>query len=94
MPNHDFDKELQGLNDRLSTLEHRAARSTEAFVTNDLGVPDYDGHRRAHSDMIEKEKVVTSYQRDITKKVLEWLTVGAVALMGGSALEWIKAHIK
>ena len=93
-PNHDSDKEIQDMNTRLSALEHKSARAAEAFVKNDLGVPDYDGHRRAHGDMIEQDKVVQGYKRDTTKKVLEWLTVGAGVLIGQGALEWIKAHLK
>ena len=86
--------DLLGLNDRTQTLEHSCSRMREAFVKNDLGNPDYDGHRVAHASAIDKAKVVSGYQRDMTKKVLEWILVAVGVLIGQGALEWIKAHLK
>lgn len=87
-------KEMERLNARVDTLEHSCSRIREAFVKNDLGSPDYDGHRVAHATAIEKAKVVQGYQRDTTKKALEWLLVGVAVLLGQGVMDWIRAHLK
>ena len=92
--NQNFEKDIAGLNDRVSMLEHKAVRSAEAFVKNDLGVPDYDGHRKSHLDSIEQEKVMTGYKRTMTQRLLEWCLAGIGVLLGVGALDWIKAHLK
>lgn len=92
--NQDFERDISGLNDRVSMLEHKAARAAEEFVKNDLGVPDYDGHRRAHLDSMEQAKVVAGYKRTMTQRLLEWCLAGVGVLLGAGALDWIKAHLK
>lgn len=92
--NLDFDKEVQNLNNRVADLEHKFARMREAFVVNDLGIADYDGHRRGHTKLIEQDKVVTSYKRTITGNALWAATAGAAVLLGQALLEWLKAHLK
>lgn len=92
--NQDSDQKWAGIERRVTTLEGSLSRTNEAFVKNDLGTPDYDGHRKAHSEMIDDARVISSYKRDMTKKVLEWLMVGAAVLIGQGALEWLKGHLK
>lgn len=92
--NQDFEKDIGGLNDRVSALEHKTARAAEAFIKNDLGVPDYDGHRKAHLDSMEQAKVVAGYKRTMTQRLLEWGLAGIGVLLGAGALDWIKGHIK
>lgn len=87
-------KDIEKLNSRVDTLEHSCSRMREGFPKNDLGNPDYDGHRVAHVNSIERSKVVSGYQRDMTKKVLEWILVAVGVLIGQGALEWVKAHLK
>lgn len=87
-------KDVDDINTRVQTLEHSCSRIREAFVKNDLGNPDYDGHRVAHATAIDKAKVVQGYQRDMTKKVLEWLLVAVAVLIGQGALDWIRGHLK
>lgn len=87
-------KELEAMEARVQALEIGVSRMREAFVKNDLGVPDYDGHRVAHFNEIERSKVVDGYKRDLTKRILEWMLVAVSVLIGQGAIEWIKGHIK
>lgn len=87
-------KDVDMLNTDVQELKHRMARMREGFVKNDLGNPDYDGHRVSHASSIEKAKVVQGYQRDMTKRAMEWLLVAVGVLIGQGAIEWVKAHIK
>ena len=92
--NHNFEKDIQDLNARVSAIEHKSARTVEAFVKNDLGVPDYDGHRKAHIEMIEQAKVVSGYKRTLTQRILDgWLAVAGL-LLGAGAIDWLRVHIK
>ena len=43
---------------RRATDCEQCAQIIKAFVVNDLGEPDFDGHRKAHAQMIEAEKVL------------------------------------
>ena len=61
---------------------------------DDLGLPDYDGHRSNEKARIEEAKVLDGYKQTATKKFLEWLVVGAVAIFGAGVVEWVKTHIK
>lgn len=79
---------------QISSLDIRYSRISEAFVKNDLGAPDYDGHRVAHGTAIEQSKVVAGYKRDLTKRVLEWMLVAVAVLIGQGAMDWLKGHIK
>lgn len=93
--NQDCDcNDLAALDKRVQVLEHGFARQKEAFIKNDLGVPDYDGHRVAHFNAVEQSKVLNGYKRDLTKRVLEWALVAVAVLIGQGALDWIKTHMK
>ncbi len=87
-------EDLTALDKRVQVLEHGFARQKEAFIKNDLGIPDYDGHRVAHYNAVQQAKVLEGYKRDMTKRVLEWILVAAGVLLGQGLLEWIKAHLK
>lgn len=87
-------KDVDGIHTRLESVEHSHNRMKEAFVKNELGLPDYDGHRVREAATIDKAKVVQGYQRDMTKRVLEWVMVAVGVLIGKGALEWLQAHLK
>ena len=87
-------KEVEDVNARLSVVEHSHGSMREAFIQNDLGKPDYDGHRRGHKQLVKDAEVVEGYQADATKKVLGAVAIGVVTLTITGALEWIKAHIR
>lgn len=89
-----IEADVLGLNTRLQKLEHSHARMQEAFVNNDLGLPDYDGHRNDHKVRIEESKVVDGYKRDATKRVIDIL-IGAVAVIFGLGfVEWVRSNLK
>lgn len=89
-----LEADVLDLNNRVQKIEHSHARMQEAFVKNDLGLPDYDGHRTDHKVRIEESKVVDGYKRDATKRVIDIL-IGAVAVIFGLGfVEWIRTHLK
>lgn len=66
---------LTAIEKRLDSIEHRLDAMSAAFVVNDLGKPDYDGHRKAHLDMLKTAAQMDAYMSEGAKKV-----IGAVVL--------------
>lgn len=89
-----LEADILGLNNRLQALEHTCARMREAFVKNDLDLPDYDGHRNAHNAMITQAAVVEGYKQDATKKVFGWVLASLAGMFLVGFFDWIKGHLK
>ena len=73
----DFENSTQA---RRATDCERCAQIVKGFVVNDLGEPDFDGHRKAHIQMIEAEKILKSYKTEATKKVIGWVVAALLGL--------------
>lgn len=56
------------------------AAMSKAFPKNDLGDPDFDGHRREHLGRREYDKVLNEYKVDVTKKVI-WAALGLLGVL-------------
>lgn len=82
------------LNNRIQKIEHSHGRMQEAFIKNDLGLPDYDGHRSDHKFRKEEAQVVEGYKRDATKRLIDIIMGGAAAIFVLGFIEWIRSHIK
>lgn len=66
---------------RLDLLEQRYEYARSAFPTNDLGKPDYDGHRRIHNELSDQSKIVQGYKVDVTRTIFNYIVVGLLALL-------------
>lgn len=83
---------IKTLNGRVSLLEHRSGYVSSAFPQNDLGKPDYDGHRKAHIDMIADAKVVAGYKQAMTSKVLGVIVTVVLTLLASGVVTFIAQH--
>ncbi len=81
---------LTDIRERGVRMEQKLDSMTTAFVKDDLGRPDYDGHRRAHSAMVKQAETIESFKMDATKKVLIALFVFIAGLMGSGFLSQLK----
>lgn len=90
----DLEADVLSLNNRLQSLEHSTVRIREGFLKNDLGLPDYDGHRTAHKSMVEQASVIDGYKRDATKTVVGWLLAAVVGMFSVGFFDWFKSHLK
>lgn len=79
---------------RLNDLERKHLQIDRSFVKDDLGTPDYEGHRKAHLSLIEAEKVLDGYKQEATKKVLGWFVALLLGAMGSALLVWLQANLK
>ena len=71
--------DMQSLNRRILALEGAVERINTAFVRNDLGLPDYDGHRVDHVTRVARSKDMDGYLQEVTKFLLR----GAIVVLFG-----------
>lgn len=91
VPNNDeLWKHITELNDRLSLIEHRHGYVSSAFPQNDLGKPDYDGHRKAHIQLVEDSKVVQSYKSEVTKTILSIVAGALLTMLASGFIQSLK----
>lgn len=65
-----------------------------AFVKDDLGTPDTEGHRKAHLKLIETEHVINGYKNEATKKIITWLLAIFLGAMSSGVMLWLRDHLK
>lgn len=82
------------IREQVEIIERRQAETVSAFPANDLGKPDYDGHRRSHKKLSDNELLMEGYKSEATKKVLGLLVVFVVGLIASGLLSRLTEHIK
>lgn len=65
---------------RINELKIEQDLLKRAFLKDDLGTPDYEGHRKSHGVIATSEKVVQEYKVGMTKDFIK-IFVGAVCGM-------------
>ena len=80
--------DVRMLNIRLTALETDVAQLKTAFVLNDRGSEDYDGHRKDHFERSKAAEDAAQTMRvlktDATRSLLKWLlTIAAGIFMLG-----------
>ncbi len=79
---------------RLEDLERSRNEIGSAFVRNDLSKADFDGHRRAHLELIKTAALMDGYKHKATETVMTWVVRGALALILAGLIAWSGGHIK
>ena len=77
------DEEVRSLKKRLEVLEAKVAAVETAFLRNDLGLPDYDAHRRSMKAEVTGSERLGEYKHEATKKL-----IAAAILALGSLLSY------
>lgn len=88
------DKMLQTVLDGQEEIKELLRCIDRAFPKNDIGEPDYDGHRKAHKDMIDHARRSEEDKRESAGKVRNALIIGAGSLGLTALWEYLKAHLK
>ena len=82
------------MQDHCNKFEARITALERAFVQDDLGNPDIEGHRKAHLASIEASKVVDSYKSEATKKIIGWAVAAMLAGLVAGFVSYLKDHLK
>ena len=82
--------DMQALNRRLLAVEENIRRLNTAFLRNDLGEPDYDGHRVSHSSSVRKSEKYGGFLEKVTEYIIMGVlgVIGAIFLLG--ITPWLK----
>lgn len=64
-------EEVIELKQRVSFLENEIEKISSAFVNNDLGKPDYDGHRKSHIVINQASENMEGYKNYTVKNVIK-----------------------
>ena len=66
---------------------------TKAFILNDIGEPDYDGHRKSHLELEKTAKLMQEYKQDATKKIISSVAVFLLGVFAMGFLEYAKMKL-
>lgn len=73
--------DVRDINIRLARVEHDVVQIKTAFLRNDLGAEDYEGHRIDHhtrkKDAEKKAEALSNYKYEATRKII----MGAIAVV-------------
>ncbi len=78
------------IRDRVIALEGTHKHVSEAFVKDDLGQPDYHGHRKAHLQMIKDTEVVAGYKQDATKRIIGFVIAAVLGMLAAGFIEALR----
>jgi hypothetical protein len=62
---------MQRMQEDLRDIKHGMGTIRTAFVRNDLGLPDYEGHRQAHLGMVRKAEEIDKIKTARGEKVTD-----------------------
>lgn len=80
---------LRDLKDRFDNFEREIGSHKEAFVVDDLGKPDFHGHRKSHLKIDSNSKLMDSYKTDVTKQILAVAIAFAIGLFGSGFKDYL-----
>ena len=84
---------LDEIKDCLEEIKGTMKSLTRAFPANDLGEPDFDGHRTAHRKMMEREKRIEDDKEGAIKHVRNATLIGGGTIMLTALWEYIKVKV-
>ena len=90
---HYSDKKFNEIVDSLDEIKDMIKNVNRAFPANDLGEPDFDGHRNAHRKMMEREKRIEDDKEGAIKHVRNATLIGGGTILLTALWEYIKVKV-
>ena len=78
------------INERTRVIESTLKSQSSAFIINDLGSPDYDGHRKSHLKLENEAKLVENYKKNVSETIIKWAVGIFLVIMVSGLGETIK----
>lgn len=82
------------IRDRLESVERQQLEHVTAFAVNDLNKPDFDGHRRSHTELKKSKEIMDSYKQDATKNVISIVVIFLIGVFSSGLLTKIVGLLK
>lgn len=82
------------LKQRLASVERKQGEMTNAFLLNDLGLPDFDGHRKDHLAIRKASEVMSRYKIGATEKIIGVIIIAVLGLLNTGILTKLIEVIK
>lgn len=80
---------LQKMEGDIREIKHGMGTFRTAFIRNDLGEPDYEGHRQAHLGMVKKHETIDRMKDAGTLKVVGIV----VTIVAGIFMSGLGVHL-
>ena len=87
------DAKFSEIAESLEEIKGMIKSVNRAFPANDLGEPDFDGHRTAHRRMIEREKRIEDDKEGAIKHVRNATLIGGGTILLTALWEYIKVKV-
>lgn len=81
--------DIFNVSNRLHILELKVDNLQQAFLKNDVGGMDFDGHRRYHEERIAQAGKLDEYKHEATKKIIGVVLGLAITAAGGAVIKLI-----
>lgn len=79
--NPDYCTTVADMRLRIAAVERKQGEMTTAFLLNDLGSPDYDGHRKDHLAIRKAGEVMSRYKIGATEKIIGVIVIAVLGLL-------------
>ena len=83
-------RRMMAVEERTAKLERIAELHNTAFVKNDLGQPDFDGHRKAHLLLLKAAETMDDFKAEGAKNIVKMVLTFAAGVFSLGVLEWLK----
>ena len=72
---------LRDIRTELAEIHRALASVSDAFPHNDLGKPDFDGHRQDHLKRMAEARTMQDYKHGVTKQIISMTVVFVTGLL-------------
>jgi len=86
--NNTLDEILQKLNE----IQQKQLEYSSAFTLDDLGKPDFSGHRKKHISMDKAHELMDKYKTDATKRFIDIFVSAFCTLLLAGLFAYLKLH--
>ena len=81
---------LEKISERLARIERRCDEMGTAFVRDDLGGPDFAGHRVAHLELKAAAARMGELKQSGAKKIIDTVLAFLFGVLALGAVSWLK----
>ena len=84
---------LRDIRTELAEINRSLGAIHDAFPHNDLGKPDFDGHRQDHLKRMAEAKTMLDYKHGVTKQIISMTVVFVTGLLASGLVNAIVERV-